>query len=232
VESLQKKLAGAAPMRLAMEGQVRQAERLVTDAIARGGTVLAPTASKPSPGDSPWTSIQPHVIADATPDMAVCREDCFAPLMALLPFEELADALRQNEECRYGLGSSVFTRDRRAGAELAEEIKAGSVSVNDVVVATAHPATPFGGRGQSGWGVTQGPDGLLAMTVPQVVSVRGGTFRPHYDPAGEPDAPLGQLLRGLLEWRHGRSPGRRWKGLWRLLKAGRRVVSDDNERSK
>jgi acyl-CoA reductase-like NAD-dependent aldehyde dehydrogenase len=223
VESLQKKLAGATPMRLAMEGQVRQAERLLTDAIARGGTVLAPPVSKSSPGDSPWTSFRPRVIADATPDMAVCREDCFAPLMAVLPFDDLADALKQNEKCRYGLGSSVFTHDRRAGATIAERIKAGSVSVNDVVAPTAHPATPFGGRGLSGWGVTQGPDGLLAMTVAQVVSVRRGSFRPHYDPPGAPDAPLGRLLRGLLEWRHAPTARRRWKGFWRLIKAGRRL---------
>jgi acyl-CoA reductase-like NAD-dependent aldehyde dehydrogenase len=223
VESLQKKLAGATPMRLAMEGQVRQAERLVTDAIARGGTVLASPVSKPAPGDSPWASFRPHLIVDATTDMSVCREDCFAPLMAVLPFDDLADALTRNDECRYGLGSSVFTGDGRAGAALSDQIRAGSVSVNDVVAPTAHPATPFGGRGLSGWGVTQGPDGLLAMTVPQVVSVRGGAFRPHYDPPGDPAAPLGRLLGGLLEWRHAPTARRRWKGFWRLIKAGRRL---------
>ena len=82
---------------------------------------------------------------------------------------------------------------------------------------TAHPATPFGGRGESGWGVTQGPDGLLAMTVPQVVSVRGGTFRPHYDGTGGPGGPLAETLRGLLEWSHAPTAGRRWRGLWRMV---------------
>ena len=65
--------------------------------------------------------------------------------------------------------------------KIAGELESGAVTVNDVIVQTAHPATPFGGRGASGWGVTQGPEGLLEMTVPQVVSVRGGSFRPHYD---------------------------------------------------
>ncbi|HEY1377980.1 MAG TPA: aldehyde dehydrogenase family protein [Gemmataceae bacterium] len=224
VESLQKQLATAGPMRLAQEGQVRQAERLVTDAAARGGRVLTPPTGQLAPGDSPGANrVVPHVIADATPDMAVCREDCFAPLLAVLPFDEVPDALAQNEVCRYGLGSSVFTRDRRAAAEIAEHLRTGSVAVNDVVAPTAHPATPFGGRGLSGWGVTQGPDGLLGMTVPQVVSVRGGTFRPHYGPAGDPDGPLGQLLTGLLQWCHAPTAGRRWTGLWRMLRAGRKV---------
>jgi aldehyde dehydrogenase (NAD+) len=117
----------------------------------------------------------------------------------------------------------VFTRDRRAAVEISEHLRTGSVSVNDVVAPTAHPATPFGGRGLSGWGVTQGPDGLLGMTVPQVVSVRGGRFRPHYDPVGEPDGPMGQMLTGLMQWCHARTVGRRWKGLWRLVRAGRKV---------
>ena len=52
------------------------------------------------------------------------------------------------------------------------------VSINDAVVPTAHPATPFGGAGFSGWGSTQGPEGLLGMTVPQVVSVRNGKSDP------------------------------------------------------
>jgi acyl-CoA reductase-like NAD-dependent aldehyde dehydrogenase len=223
IESLQKQLATAGPMRLAMEGQARQAERLIIDATARGGRVLTPPAETAAPGDSPGAKYAPNVIADATPDMAVCREDCFAPLMAVLPFDELPEALRQNDECHYGLGASIFTRDRRTATEIAEHLRTGSVSINDVVAPTAHPATPFGGRGQSGWGVTQGPDGLFGMTVPQVVSIRGGRFRPHYDPAGEPDGPLGQMLSGLLQWCHAPTAGRRWKGLWRLVRAGRKT---------
>jgi acyl-CoA reductase-like NAD-dependent aldehyde dehydrogenase len=223
VEAIRKQLAAAGPMRLATEGQVRQAERLLTDAAARGGKVLAPSETNLAPGDSPGVTFAPRVIADATPDMAVCREDCFAPLMAVLPFDDLADALKSDAECRYGLGSSIFTRDRRAALDIADHLRTGMVTVNDVVAPTAHPATPFGGRGLSGWGSTQGPDGLLGMTVPQVVSVRGGRLRPHYDPAGPPDGPMAQMLSGLLQWCHARSAGRRWKGFWRLIKAGRKL---------
>jgi acyl-CoA reductase-like NAD-dependent aldehyde dehydrogenase len=219
VEAVRKHLAAAGPMRLALEGQVKQAERLLTDASARGGRLLAPHATLVDDG----RTILPHVIADATPAMAVCREDCFAPLMAVLPFDELPDALAQNDECRYGLGSSVFTHDQHAATMIAEHLRTGSVAINDVVVSTAHPATPFGGRGLSGWGMTQGPDGLLGMTTPQAVSYRGGTFRPHYDPVGDADAPMGQLLKGMLQWGHAPTVGRRWAGLWRLVRAGRKV---------
>src|SRR5205823_14187384 len=141
---------------------------------------------------------------------ALCREDCFAPLLALLPFDTNGDALCMDAACRYGLGSSVFARDVPTVTALAPQLRAGSVSINDAVVPTAHPATPFGGRGLSGWGVTQGPDGLLAMTAAQVVSVRSGKFRPHYEPTGGPNGPMHRMLQGRLAWRHAPLCGQRF----------------------
>jgi aldehyde dehydrogenase (NAD+) len=99
-------------------------------------------------------------------------------------------------------------------------LRTGLVTVNDVIAPLSHPATPFGGRGESGWGTTQGADGLLEMTVPQVVSVKGGRFRPHYELAAGRDA-AGQegLVRGLLEAGHAPSWGRRLRGWWRVVRA-------------
>ena len=78
-------------------------------------------------------------------------------------------------------------------------------------------------NGQSGWGVTQGPDGLLAMTVPQVVSVRGGTLRPHYDPTGGADGPIAGVLGGLLAWCHAGSWWARWRGFGRMVRGAWRM---------
>ncbi len=221
VEAVRKQLAGAGPVRLALESQVRQADRLAADATAHGGRVLEPPAPAPAHGDG--RTCVPRVVVDATPAMAVCREDCFAPLLAVLPFDDLPGALAADAACPYGLGASIFTNDTRTAVELAGRLRTGSVAVNDTVAPAAHPATPFGGRGRSGWGVTQGPDGLLGMTVPQVVSVRGGRFRPHYDPTGGPDGPVAELLRGLLAWSHAPRLGQRWTGLWRMAAGARRM---------
>jgi aldehyde dehydrogenase (NAD+) len=93
------------------------------------------------------------------------------------------------------------------------------VAINDVIVPTAHPATPFGGVGKSGWGVTQGAEGLLEMTVPQVVSVRGGSYRPHYDMAAGSRVQHTDLVRALLAFGHGATLGQRVNGIWLLAKA-------------
>ena len=186
----------AVPVKLVLASQARLAERLVREALADGGRLLAPIA--PPNGDP--ASFMPTVIVDASPDSALCREASFAPIMAVIPFDALDDVLDRNDRCPYGLGASVFTRDVHRAEALAALLPAGMVTINDVIVPTAHPATPFGGVGDSGWGVTQGAEGLLEMTTAQVVSRRGGAFRPHYDlAAGKSAEKQGDLLRGVLE---------------------------------
>ncbi|MFO0796988.1 MAG: aldehyde dehydrogenase family protein [Gemmataceae bacterium] len=201
-------LKGAGPAALVTPGQGALHARLVADAVQRGATALG--------GDGP----SPTLLLNAAPDAAVCREAAFSPVCAVLPFDDVDTALSQAAASPFGLGASVFTADTRAAAELAARIPAGSVTVNDVIAPTAHPETPFGGRGASGWGVTQGPEGLLALTVPQVVSVRRGTFRPHADEAVAPDpAATADVLHGLLRASYG---GEWWGGLRQLLRGVRR----------
>jgi aldehyde dehydrogenase (NAD+) len=197
---------------------VEQAQHLLADALARGGRVLG---GGRAPGEPEEDAVcRPVIVIDAEPDMALCREAAFAPIMAVGPFDTLDEALQLDLACPYALGASVFTRDVAAAEWLAARLRAGMVTVNDVIVPTAHPATPFGGRGESGWGDTQGAEGLLAMTVPQTVSVRGGTFRPHYDSAtaGKEQA-LEEFLRAMLQATHGPGIGAQVRGWGRVIRA-------------
>jgi acyl-CoA reductase-like NAD-dependent aldehyde dehydrogenase len=212
---LQVMLLEVGPMRLALPGQVEQAKRLVRRAANDGARVL--TAGEMDIDDP--LVFAPTVVMDAKPEMDVCREATFAPLLAVMPFDRLDDALRMNEQCPYGLGASIFTRNTARAEELAPRLKAGMVTINDVMMPTAHPATPFGGRGDSGYGVTQGAEGLLEMTVPQVVSVRGGTYRPHYEMAVGQVRHQEALLRSLLDAAHAPGLGRRVRGFFGVLGA-------------
>jgi acyl-CoA reductase-like NAD-dependent aldehyde dehydrogenase len=207
------------PMKLALAAQADHAQRLVANAVAEGGRLLL----EPAPAHD--GSCAPAVVIDARPEMALCRESTFAPVLAVLPFDSIDDALRMERSCPFALGASIFTRNPSFHQRLAGRLRAGVVTINDVVVPTAHPATPFGGRGDSGWGVTQGEEGLLEMTVPQTVSVRAGTFRPHYD-SGDPAKLAAQedLLRGLMQARHASTLLARLAGWWRLIRAARRGI--------
>jgi acyl-CoA reductase-like NAD-dependent aldehyde dehydrogenase len=204
-ETIRALSASAQPVQLALPAAADQAKRLVRDALASGGRLAS--EHPPTDPDLPAGSFTPTAILDAKPEMAVCVEAAFAPVLAVLPYDDLEDAMAMEAKCPYALGASVFTRNTSKAEEIAARLRTGSVAINDVIATTAHPATPFGGRGVSGWGVTQGPDGLIEMTMPQVVSRKSGRFRPHYDmtfdlAAGRHKPSNGDLMRGLLESGH------------------------------
>jgi acyl-CoA reductase-like NAD-dependent aldehyde dehydrogenase len=167
-------------------------------------------------------ALSPTFLLNVSPEAAICREACFAPVAAVIPFETVEEALALAKRSPFGLGASIFSTDVAQAQKLAALVPAGHVSINDVLAPTAHPATPFGGRGASGWGVTQGPEGLLAMTVPQAVTVHAGKFRPHFDESANPDPATVEILHGLLRWTHARGLGTKLRGLWQMARGVRR----------
>lgn len=117
--------------------------------------------------------------------------------------------------CGYALGASVFG-DIEGARQLATRIRAGVVVINDIIVPTADPRLPFGGRGKSGFGVTRGAEGLLEMTVIKAVTVRRGNWRPHFDPSHPADR---DLFRGLISSLHGSSLRQRFQGFVQMSRA-------------
>lgn len=157
------------------------------------------------------------LLYDIGPESEFCTTASFAPAVAVLRFDDADDAVRQHSLCPLKLTASVFTKDAAFAAAFATRLPVGNVTVNDAIAPTAHPGTPFGGRGRSGWGVTQGDEGLLQMTVPQAVSVRRGSFRPHVDALLKPHPANGAVTRGLLRLTHGRGVRERFAGLRQML---------------
>jgi acyl-CoA reductase-like NAD-dependent aldehyde dehydrogenase len=200
------------PYSLALPAAVDQAERLVRSALADGARIVG--------GADPCTegrSCRPIILADVRPDMAVFREASFAPIAAVMAFDRLEDALEVEAGCEYALGASIFSRDPAKARGLAARLRAGLVTINDVIAASAHPAVPFGGQKSSGWGVTHGAEGLFEMTIPQVVSVRSGAWRPHYDPPNSSLFTSHSMLQAMLRWQHAATFKERLSGLWQVV---------------
>ena len=165
-------------------------ERLLAKAVAAGARLHHAGRNRPA------------VLAEARAEMALLKQDVFAPWLALVPVADVEEALRLDLACPYRLGASVFGPGTAARA-VAGRVRAGSVCVNDLIVPTADPRLPFGGAGRSGFGRTRGGEGLLAMTAAKTVSVRSGRFRPHLRPDGPDDARQFAAMIGLLHggWR-------------------------------
>jgi acyl-CoA reductase-like NAD-dependent aldehyde dehydrogenase len=170
-------------------------ERLLAEAERAGARIVGRRPSAEDP------MVHPLVVLDAHPDLGLLREDVFAPVLSFVPVDGPEEALVLADRCPYALGASVFGPEAEARS-FAARLDVGSVSVNDVIAPTADPRLPFGGRRSSGYGVTRGGEGLLALTRVKTVSVRKGRFRPHYEKPRPGDE---DLFTALLHARHAAS---------------------------
>lgn len=145
-----------------------------------------------------------------------CRQ-AGLPELPMLWFADEEAAVRGVSRAVFGLGASIFTRDAARARELAARMETGFVTINDLIVPTADPRMPFGGRRASGFGVTRGAEGLLEMTHPHVVAVRAGRrSHPHFDEPAPEDA---RLFSSYLAAVHGRGWRRRWRAVRELAGA-------------
>jgi acyl-CoA reductase-like NAD-dependent aldehyde dehydrogenase len=142
------------------ERQVRIIESHVDDARARGARVLAGGTRLRELGP---TFFAPTVLADVDHSMHVMREETFGPVLPIASFRDDDEALRLANDSDFGLAASVWTGDRARGQNLARQIQAGTVMINDVMSCFSISEAPHGGMKASGIGRTHGRWGLEEM---------------------------------------------------------------------
>jgi aldehyde dehydrogenase (NAD+) len=142
------------------------------------------------------------------PDVLAAAQGNFVPAVVLTSVKDSAEALALDARSGYALGASIFTRSAAAGMALAGKLRPGMIAVNECVVPAGEAALPFGGSGESGYGVRSGVEGLLEMTRPQTLGISTAGFRPHHFAGDETTG----LLLALLRARHARGFVARLKG--------------------
>ena len=188
--------------------RAREVRGLLDDALRQGARPIAGRTLDDGSLAGPW------IVADARPEMRIMQKESFAPVVALVAVRDDDEAIQASELCPYALGASIFGETGRALA-LSRRVRAGIVFINDLIVPSADPRLPFGGRGRSGYGLTRGAEGLLELTQAKVVVTRRGRSHPHLDPLGATDD---ELAVAYLAAAHGRSWGGRLASAARLVK--------------
>jgi succinate-semialdehyde dehydrogenase / glutarate-semialdehyde dehydrogenase len=132
--------------------------RQVDDSVAAGARLLFCGALGDLGSMDPANFYPPTVLSDVPPQAPAAREELFGPVAALFRVANADEAIARANDTGFGLGASVWTRDRAEALRFAREIQSGSVFVNDMVI--SDPRFPFGGVKRSGYGRELGSFGL------------------------------------------------------------------------
>ncbi len=148
--------------------QVEIVERHIEDAVRKGARILI--------GGKRNTALkgyffEPTVLVDVNHNMDIMKEETFGPVIPIMRVEDEHEAITLANDSRYGLSSSIWTRDKEKAKLLARHIQAGSVCINDCLINYMVPEVPFGGVKESGIGLRHGPEGIRKFCNVQAVLI-------------------------------------------------------------
>ncbi|XVQ09643.1 aldehyde dehydrogenase [Spirillospora sp. CA-255316] len=135
-------------------------EKVLTyiDIAKHSGARLVTGGDRPADLDRGWF-VRPTVFADVDNNDRLAREEVFGPVLALIPFDDDADAVRIANDSDYGLGGSVWSADEDRALAVARRVRTGTIGLNYY---TLDLGAPFGGFKDSGIGRELGPEGINA----------------------------------------------------------------------
>ncbi|MFW6866821.1 aldehyde dehydrogenase [Nocardioides sp. CPCC 206347] len=125
-----------------------------------GARLLTGGDGRPEGLDTGWY-VRPTVFANVDNKMRIAQEEIFGPVLSVIAYDDVADAVRIANDSDYGLAGTVWTADHEAGLEVARGVRTGTYGINTY---TMDFAAPFGGYKASGTGREFGPEGLAQYT--------------------------------------------------------------------
>ena len=153
------------------EEAVKEMEDQLARAVEQGAQVLA-GGKRP---DLKGCFFQPTVVR-AEQHMDIVRKETFGPIVALMTFKGEEEAVTLANDSPFALNGSVWTSDMEKGRRIATTLRSGTITVNNVAYTYGLGATPWGGRGDSGFGRTHGDTGFEELIERQHVHLDRGKF--------------------------------------------------------
>jgi succinate-semialdehyde dehydrogenase/glutarate-semialdehyde dehydrogenase len=200
---------------------------LVQEAVAAGARVQCGGPVASPEGMDHGAFFAPTVLTGVTHDMRIMREEIFGPVLPIIVVESEDEAVRLANDSEFGLGASVWTKDRARGERIAAELQAGMVWINDHMFSHGACQCSWGGIKASGLGRTHSKFGLyecvnVKLRVWEPSHVGNSWWHPY-------DETLGQALKASATLLYGR-PSIRARalrdGVRPLMRVGARLVRD------
>lgn len=152
------------------ERQVARVKFQIEDALAKGAKAVL--------GGRVWDRyVEPTILTNVTPDMAVWRDETFGPVAVVVPFKTDAEAIALNNDTEYGLSAGIITRNEERALRMARHLETGMCHVNCSSI-NDEPHVPFGGSKASGLGRHGGKWSLETFTETRWITLDRG-HRPY-----------------------------------------------------
>ncbi len=151
---------------LTTEAQFKKVAAQVEQAIAQGARAL--TGGRANPNLSGYY-YEPTVLIDVNHSMTIATEETFGPVIPIIKVSNAAEALALANDSRYGLGGSIFSRNKDTAWELAQSLQTGSVCINDSLINFTVTEAPMGGWKESGLGSRHGAEGIRKFCLQKTV---------------------------------------------------------------
>jgi coniferyl-aldehyde dehydrogenase len=171
------------------ERHLRRLHELIVDARERGATVIEVEPLAP-PGAAAGRQLAPTLLLNVDDGMRVMSEEIFGPILPIIPYDTLAEALAYINRHERPLALYWFGQNSAARDQVLEGTIAGGVSINDTLMHIAQEGLPFGGVGASGQGHYHGEFGFRQFSKEKPIFIQsrfsgGGIIRPPYKPSIE-----------------------------------------------
>jgi len=152
------------------KGGIRTSLRHIEDAVVKGAKVACggkkPDGAKYEKG----YYFEPTILRDVNHEMLVMSEETFGPVVGVMPFKTIDEAVKLANDSVYGLAAIVFTESLSLANYLSRKINAGNVAINNVDAGVIY--APYGGWKDSGFGHEHGPEGLYEYLLIKHIRVR------------------------------------------------------------
>jgi len=199
--------------------QLELVKELVDDAVAAGATLHCGGAEPPF--------FRPAVLTGVTHDMRLMREEIFGPVIPIVTVDSEDEAIGLANDSEFGLGASVWTRNRAKGERIARRVQSGMVWINDHMFSHGACSCSWGGVKQSGLGRSHSKFGLYECANIKLLTwepsrTRDFWWHPY-------DESLGRAMKASAKLLYGRDadkPGALRGGLLPLARVGRKTVRD------
>ena len=143
---------------LVSKNQFDKVQKLIKKGIEEGADLVAGGTGRPN-GYEKGFYARPTIFGNVSNQMVIAKEEIFGPVLAIIPYDNLDEAISIANDTIYGLAAYVTGEDREKCLEISRELRAGQISIN---YGSSGPSAPFGGYKQSGngrekaeWGLTE-----------------------------------------------------------------------------